>query len=398
MTAVGTARDVSVRLATRAAEDWEHGLLPDSIADVRAAGLPSLTVPTRFGGGGAGVTTASHVVTELARGDASTALILAMHYIHTASLFQPEELSPVVTTLAEDLARTNALVSVTASEQRSGPPSRGGRIDSTATRQADGGWILNGRKTYATGSAVLDYVVAIVNIVDPSGESGLDGNEGRILVPLRTDGICVHHTWDALGLRGSASDDLEFSNVRLPADAVLGGYERPGPNSAHARWWPLLLASMHLGIAEAARDEAFRFTAGRRNDGTEGILADTDRIRDRAAHIELNLIPARAVLADAVRRVDEQDPTFVPALASSVKLLVHGYSSAAVDHAGRLIGAASLQRSSPFQRYYRDIRAALHNPPADDTVRDGLGTYLLTEFNETNEPASDQRTETKHAS
>lgn len=48
------------------------------------------------------------------------------------------------------------------------------------------------------------------------------------------------------------------------------------------------------------------------------------------------------------------------------------------DHAGRLIGAASLHRSSPFQRYYRDIRAALHNPPADDTVRDGLGTYLLT--------------------
>ena len=86
-----------------------------------------------------------------------------------------------------------------------------------------------------------------------------------------------------------------------------------------------------------------------------------------------------------------------------MKLLVHGYSSAAVDHAGRLIGAASLHRSSPFQRYYRDIRAALHNPPADDTVRDGLGTYLLTEFHsletqalETHEP--EKLRETKYAS
>ncbi|WP_072803935.1 acyl-CoA dehydrogenase family protein [Rhodococcoides yunnanense] len=379
MTAVEKARALASELGRRAQQDWEHGLLPDNIADLRASGLPSLTVPRVFGGGGEGITTASRVVTEVARGDASTALILAMHYIHTASLFQPTELSPVVRTLAEDLVRTHALISVTASEQRSGPPSRGGRIDSTAVRQPDGRWLLNGRKTYATGSAVLDYAVAVVNIVDDSGVSGLGGTQGRILVPLRGAGISIHHTWDTLGLRGSASDDVEFQDVLLPGDAVLGGYERPGPGSAHSLWWPLLLASMHLGIGEAARDDAFAFTSGPRNDGTEGILADTDRVRDRAARIELELIPARAVLADATRRVDENDPSFAPALASSVKLLVHGYSSAAVDHAGRLIGAASLQRSSPFQRYYRDIRAALHNPPADDTVRDALGTHLLTQ-------------------
>ena len=52
-----------------------------------------------------------------------------------------------------------------------------------------------------------------------------------------------------------------------------------------------------------------------------------------------------------------------------------------VDQAMRLVGAKSLDLSNPLQRYYRDVRAGLHNPPMDDMVISKLAHAAIEDMN-----------------
>ncbi|MFP9202776.1 acyl-CoA dehydrogenase family protein, partial [Enterococcus faecalis] len=52
----------------------------------------------------------------------------------------------------------------------------------------------------------------------------------------------------------------------------------------------------------------------------------------------------------------------------AAKHIVTNAALSVVDKAMRIVGAKSLERTNPLQRYYRDVRAGLHNPPMDDAV------------------------------
>jgi alkylation response protein AidB-like acyl-CoA dehydrogenase len=295
-------------------------------------------------------------------------LVLAMHYIHTTRLFSHPDRSAAVEKLAARILGDRELVALAASEQLSGAPSRGAPIKTTATRDAGGGWRLDGTKTYATGARAAGTIVIVARL----GE-----RKGHFLIPQPADGLTVVETWDAAGLRGSDSQDLQLAGVRVDGDALVETIEADGRtvDVKQPIWWPLMLASVHLGVAEAARAEALAFSAGPRTDALPGALKDTVRIRDRAARAELEFVTARAILDDALRRAAADELT--PASAGAAKVLVHQHATAVVDQCGQLIGAASMRLRSPLQRYYRDLRVALHNPPAEDTVLAWLATDVL---------------------
>ncbi|MGV0852097.1 acyl-CoA dehydrogenase family protein [Mycolicibacterium phlei] len=369
MSRVDEVRDA---IAARAAADWDGGFIPENFIDLRASGLPELTVPADLGGPGSNIVAASAAVREIAAGDASTALVLAMHYIHTTRLFaRPGDRSAAVEKLAARILADGELVALSASEQISGSPSRGAPIRTTATRRPDGGWRIDGSKTYATGARAAGTIVIAATLGDG------DGRRGHFLVPQPTDGLTVVETWHAAGLRGSDSQDLRLDGVRVDGDALVEIIEADGRTGDVTQpvWWPLMLASVHLGVAEAARREALRFSEGPRTDGAPGKLKDTARIRDRAARAEFEILTARAILDDTLRTAAAGELT--PARAAAVNVLVHRHASAVVDHCGQLIGAASMRLTSPLQRYYRDLRVALQNPPAEDTVLAMLASEVL---------------------
>lgn len=364
-----TARQVRDAIAARAAADWDSGFQPENFTDLRSSALPELTVPVEFGGPGGDIEAASAAVREIAAGDAATGLVLAMHYIHTTRLFSVNG-SEAVAKLAARILADRELVALAASEQLSGAPSRGAPITTAASRGANGSWRLDGTKTYATGARAAGTIVIVARSDEWEGK-------GHFLVPQPTHGLTVVQTWAAAGLRGSDSQDLRLEGVHVDGDALVENIGADGRtvDSTQPIWWPLMLASVHLGVAAAARAEALDFSAGPRTDGTPGAMKDTTRIRDRAARAELEIISARALLDDAVRRTQTGEIT--AAHAAATKVLVHRHASAVVDQCGQLIGAASMRLSSPLQRYYRDLRVALHNPPADDTVLAWLATDVL---------------------
>lgn len=85
--------------------------------------------------------------------------------------------------------------------------------------------------------------------------------------------------------------------------------------------------------------------------------------------MELAILESKHFLYSVARKWDESDDTIRQKMGSelgAVKISVVNKAIHIVDLAMRIVGARSLSKQSPLQRYYRDVRAGLHNPPMDD--------------------------------
>ena len=82
----------------------------------------------------------------------------------------------------------------------------------------DGGWILNGGKAWITNSGVADYYVILAKTDPEAGNKGISA----FIVPKDAEGLTIGKFEDKMGMRGSATCELSFDNIHLPADALLG--------------------------------------------------------------------------------------------------------------------------------------------------------------------------------
>lgn len=359
-------------LAGHARDDDSPDVFPEqSFALLRASGLTALTVPEHLGGWGGDLAEAATVVSEVAWADASVGLVLGMQYLHAAELFGGEDLAPPVLALGRRIAEQGGYLAGLVSEARSNAPHRGVELAGRADR-VPGGWRLNARKTYVTGSRVLTAARVTLAV------GGDDGDRQAFLVPFELPGVEIEPTWDAVGLRGSVGHDVLFRDVLVPEDHALGP-SRPAsvPAAGDPRrgvWWPVLLAAVSVGIAARAVD----LIAGGAGVPSLRSRGDADvhwRHLVQAGEAALALQTAVAVLG---RAVDEAGRgSLDAATAGGTKLLAHRSATAAVDAVGRLIGTASVWADHPWQRLYRDLRTGLHHAPPDDVVIAALAGGLL---------------------
>jgi alkylation response protein AidB-like acyl-CoA dehydrogenase len=134
---------------------------------------------------------------------------------------------------------------------------------------------------------------------------------------------------------------------------------------------------VYLGIGQAARDEAFRFARSRQPNSLKQAIASLPHIRDKAGRMELALLQSRALLFGAAEQFGRDATSVGPEVFASAKYVATNGAIEIVDLAMRIVGAASLDLGSPLQRYYRDVRAGLHNPPMDDAVIGMLAKWGL---------------------
>jgi alkylation response protein AidB-like acyl-CoA dehydrogenase len=370
------ASDLAGHFAERADAHDRAGTFPvENFDELYRSGHSLLTVPSRYGGEGGGVYEMVLAQAYLARGDGSTALAIGWH-LHKIGQAVERQVwpEPILERICTGAVRDGRLVNAAASEPELGSPSRGGRPGTTA-RQVEGGWALNGKKNFTTLAPVLHYFVVLAAI-EGSAETGW------FLVEKGTPGLAVVENWDTLGMRATGSHDLLLQEVRLPAEALL---ERWGPGlpkqevPGNAAGWDLHIPACYLGVAEAAREFALAFARRHRTTSTASPIADLPAVQAQIGQMELDLVTARHALFSVARRWDE-DPAGRAALTpdcGAVKVLVVNSAIRAVDRAMRVVGAASLFREHPLERYYRDVRAGLHNPPMEDAALTRLARSAL---------------------
>jgi alkylation response protein AidB-like acyl-CoA dehydrogenase len=363
--------------------DREGSFPVENFTELREAGYFGAVVPKEYGGGGHGMIAIVLTQNMIARADASTAYAAGMHMMavgsEAASRTWPESLRARI---FKDAVENGALINQIASEPEMGSPQGGGKPATTMTPDGDARWRINGHKTYATLAPVLDYFLTYVSVEDGSDE------RARVAIHRDQPGIRVEETWDSMGLRATGSHDVYFENVPVTDADVM--FRHPAGTSGRfaeqiaskrppggAGWFALLVSAAALGTAEAARDYCVEFARTRTPGGLNEPIGKLPVVREQVGRIEIELAAARALLFETAEEWDATETPLLGPKVAATKIFVVNQAIEAVDRCMRLVGGQSLQRSEPLERYYRDVRAPLHNPPIETRGLDMVAAAVL---------------------
>jgi alkylation response protein AidB-like acyl-CoA dehydrogenase len=367
---VERARAAACVAAEHASQHDREATFPvEGLAALAENGYLALILPESLGGEGATVAEMILGNLELSKGDASLGLVVAMHCallgrVRDAGAWPASVFQRVAAEVASARQGRGALVNSLASEPEMGSPSRGG-LPATSARRVEGGFVINGRKSFSSGSTVLRWGVISAAISVEDREPYL----GSFVVPMSAPGMRIEPTWDTLGMRATASHLLVMEDVFVAAEAEVPRDTPARDPLPHERAWSLTVAAVYLGVAEAARDFAISFARSRTPTALGGkSIASLPSIRDRAGRMDLSLFEARGLLVSTARAWDLAPSVEMQAALAAAKIGASNTAVAVADQAMRLVGGSSMDRGSPLERHYRDVRGGLHHPPQDDAA------------------------------
>ncbi|WP_411228626.1 acyl-CoA dehydrogenase family protein [Niallia taxi] len=362
---------LAVKFSERAREVDENGTFPyENISELQKNGYTYLTVPSEYGGKEISVYEMVRLQEAIAIGDGSTALSIGWHMGVIRNMYEnnwePSLLEEMYTAI-----KGGALINSAATEPQTGSPTRGGKPQTTAEQNGDT-WVINGRKSFTSMSPMLDYFIVSASIKDSD-------EVANFLIAKDNPGLKIEETWDSIALRGTGSHDVYFENAIIEKRFLvekLGGARKINP-------WLLHIPACYLGIAGAAQKEAVRFAKSHSPNSITGTISDLPNVRTKIGEMELKMQTAKHFLYSVSKKWDaapkEEQQALVPEM-SAAKHFVTNTAIEVVDLAMRIAGARSLSASSSLQRYYRDVRAGLHNPPMDDMTISQLAEKSLREI------------------
>ena len=360
-------------LATRVGQvaarfDAEHDrdatFVTEAYDEMHACGYLRLPVPPELGGLGASM---RHVVIaeeELGRHSGAAALAAAMHlYLTLVQCWRRRRGAPDAETVLRRIADDRLVLATSGGSDWVCP--------STTAVEVPGGYRLDGRKSFCTQAPVAGVISTSATL----GEPGPDAVVLHAGVPLSAPGVSIVETWDTLGMRGTASHDVLFDGVFLPAEKVIG--RRPfgvlaGPLLAAAIHFAPVAGAAYLGVARGACDEAVRLTM-RKDEPSPAAVRQVGEMRAR-------LQVARWALLGAVTDIGD-DPAIDEATLATVmtaKRQAVTEARAVVDLALEVAGGAAFYRRSPLERAYRDVRGGPFHPLTPEATLTLLGTRELS--------------------
>lgn len=344
----------------------------ENFKDLQEIGYPALTVPKEYGGAGISLDELLTYQQIIARADGSTALSIGWHMGIMKHLGESKPWDEnVYKEVIRDVTENGALLNNAATEPATGSPTRGGKPETTAVKK-DNGWVITGRKTFTTLSPILTYFVVSASI---------DGTNdvGNFLVKRDREGVNVKETWDAIAMRGSGSHDLVLDQVHLDKEDLV---EITSNQKRKPAGWLLHIPACYLGIAQAAQKDAVAFATSYSPNSIKGTISELPNVKQKLGELELLLLESEYFLHAVADKWDNSGDeirnTMGPEL-GAVKLSLTNKAVQGVDLAMRVVGAQSLKLKNNFERYYRDVRAGLHNPPMDDMTMIQLADKSIRE-------------------
>ena len=256
---IGKAQRLAEDFSTTAAHHDATGAFPfENFDKLFQAGLLGLVSGRDHGGLGEGLTAAQAIISEIARGEPSTALVLAMHY---NSHFAIRRFGEWPAHLAERVLSANqrgvALINNAQAEPRIGSPAHGA-LPETIARRDGNRWRISGHKSYVTGIPVLKWV-SLLALTDEE-----QPRRASFLVPTDAPGLRVEKSWNAAGMHATASDDIILDDVSIPLDDLIEAQSATEPirRDEHATAFFFgLIGAVYHGVARAARDRLIGFVS-----------------------------------------------------------------------------------------------------------------------------------------
>lgn len=354
-----------------AAADKTGELSMESMVAVNNAGLLTATVGEQFGGPNISFGAYVDAYAAMGQGDPSVALVALMtsmqHLVVAHDIAWPTDIYQHV---LQDSTHRPVLINTARSEPALGASERGGPLATTAQR-GGAGWVIQGKKSFVTGSENLDYHVVSVAI---AGEDRL----ARAFIRGDSPGVTVQRTWDGIGLRASSTHEVLYDGVEISDDALIfSAGPGIGPPIIGAMFG-LGLSAIYAGVARAARDAVVQFLNNRVPTSLGAPLATVERLQDATGEMTAQLLIAEEVVHSAAARLESGEEPDDPRIAA-VKLLSTRAAIDVVQSAVRIAGSYGLSGSGPLERHLRDVLCARPNPPQEDVAIRRLGVTSLAQ-------------------
>lgn len=335
--------------------DWDAAkALDDGVFESLAElGFLGMLVPEEQGGLGFDLTTYLLVLEELARGDATVALGVAIHNGPVTGMVVRHGSDDQKARWLPALASGDALGAFALSEEQAG--SDPSAMETRAVRDGDG-WVLNGEKRWVTNGGRAGLVMVMARTDD-------EGGIGAFLVEPSTEGYTVTGGETTMGLRASETAKVSLDDVRLPGDALLGEADHGLRYALEALDVGRVgIAALSVGIARAAMEHAVRYALEREQFGRS--ISEFGAIQAKLADMQHKISGARALTHRAGEAVQAAARGGVPrtgadgltARAAIAKLAASEAATWVADEAVQIFGGYGYMRDYPVEKLLRDAK------------------------------------------
>ena len=321
----------------------------DLVRKLAENGLFGVPFPQEYGGAGLGELGYCILMEELGRVCTSTAAIVGAHtgigamaiYLGGDEAQKAKYLTP--------LARGERIAAFALTE----PDARSDAANIKTRAVRDGNrYIITGSKIYITNGPIAD-LFAVMAVTDPN--LGARGGVTAFIVEREMAGFSIGTVEHKMGIRGSATSELVFDEVVVPAANVIGqvgaGFITFMQTLDTGR---LGLGAACLGGAQAALEMMCRYAAGRVQFGAP--IGDKQSIQWMIADTAAEIEALRSLVYRTAWLVDSHQPFTLEA--AVCKLFGSEMASRAIDRALQVHGALGYSRDFPLERMWRDARIA----------------------------------------
>ncbi|MBW8796925.1 MAG: acyl-CoA dehydrogenase family protein [Streptomyces sp.] len=327
--------------------DW------DLVGDGHRIGLTRAAVPKEYGGLGVGMLGVATALEEVAAVCPGTALIFGATLLGQAPillsgdprlqarflpLFSGDEPVLACNAVTEEDAGCDLII-----------PSQAEHARNVTTARRDGDhYVLTGRKRFITNADVAAFASVFATMEGSRGATGLTS----FIVPLDLPGVVRGPVADKMGYRACLGSELEFHDVRVPAEYMIGAEgEGMAINMAQSNMARAAVAGISTGVARSALEQAIAWCGERIQGGR--LLKDQQFTAAKLAGMAARVDAARMLYLRAADKVDNElpPPVYEPAAA---KLFADRTAIDVAEAALSLLGARGYLRSYGLEKTMRD--------------------------------------------
>ncbi len=343
-----TVRQFAAELVSPLARkvDHEHYFPAELIPKLGELGFLGINVPEQYGGANLDYVSYALIIEELAKVCASTSVIVSAHnslclapIVAYGTELQKQRYLPA-------LASGKSLGCFALSEPGTG--SDAARQSCTARKDGDG-WVINGVKNWITNAPVADSCVLFTMTDAAKGNRGIT----CFIVDLKSPGVEIGKREDKLGICGSPTASISFSECRVSAEQLLGaegqGFKVAMTTLDGGR---IGIAAQAVGIARAALEDALRYSKERQTFGVP--ICQHQSIQNYLADMATQVDAARLLTFHAARRKDAGHP--YSRQAAQAKLFASETAMMCATKGIQIHGGYGYVKDFNAERYLRDAK------------------------------------------
>ncbi|MHB1058370.1 MAG: acyl-CoA dehydrogenase family protein [Rhodanobacter sp.] len=347
------ARDFAQkRIAPVAAELDAKGEFPlENIREMGQLGLMGIEVPEEYGGAGMDPIAYVLAMIEIAAADAATATVMSVNNSLFCNGILKHGSEQQKQTFVRAIAQGEAIGAYALTEPQSG--SDASAMHTRATKNANGDWVINGKKSWITSGPVARYIVLFAISTPGIGAKGVSA----FIIDTQLPGFHAGKTEPKLGIRASATCEIEFTDYVLPKENLLGE-EGKGFSIAMGVLdaGRIGIASQAVGIARAAYEATLQWSRDRKAFGqpigtfqmTQSKIADMKCKLDAATLLTLRAAWTKGETEKNGGRFGTE---------AAVAKLTASEAAMWISHqAVQIHGGMGYSKEMPLERYFRDAK------------------------------------------